>query len=60
MDAAGLWRRYRQYFCRVDSLELSLDIRRMRFDDSFLAWMEPAVQTAFKDEIDALDGHAQR
>jgi hypothetical protein len=44
----------------VDSLELSLDIRRMRFDDSFLAWMEPAVQTAFKDEIDALDGHAQR
>ena len=57
MDAAELWKRYRQYFCRVDSLDLSLDISRMHFDEAFLASMEPAMQKAFKD-MDALESGA--
>src|SRR5580698_895075 len=57
MDAAELWKRYRQYFCRVDSLDLSLDISRMHFDDAFLASMEPAMQKAFA-EMDALEAGA--
>ena len=54
MDAQDLWKRYRQYLCRVDSLELALDISRMHFDEGFLASMEPAVQRAFT-EMDALE-----
>jgi glucose-6-phosphate isomerase len=54
MDSAELWKRYSQYLCRVDSLELSLDISRMHFDEAFLAAMEPAVQRAFAD-MDALE-----
>src|SRR5712691_7291419 len=54
MDSAELWKRYTQYLCRVDSLDLSLDISRMHFDESFLAAMEPAVQRAFAD-MDALE-----
>src|SRR5229473_4829136 len=54
MDAVELWKRYSQYLCRVDSLDLSLDISRMHFDESFLADMEPAVQRAFAD-MDALE-----
>ena len=57
MDAAQLWKRYRQYFCRVDSLDLSLDISRMNFDDAFLTSMEPAMQKAFKG-MDALESGA--
>jgi glucose-6-phosphate isomerase len=54
MDAPELWKRYRQYHCRVDSLDLTLDISRMHFDEGFLASMEPAVQGAFT-EMDALE-----
>ena len=57
MDASELWKRYRQYYCRVDSLDLSLDISRMHFDEAFLASMEPAMQKAFKD-MDALESGA--
>lgn len=57
MDAAELWKRYCRYFCRVDSLDLSLDISRMHADDSFLASMEPAMQKAFRD-MDALESGA--
>jgi len=57
MDALELWKRYRQYLCRVDSLDLTLDISRMHFDESFLASMEPAVQRAFAD-MDALESGA--
>ena len=49
MDAPELWKRYRQYLCRVDSLDLSLDISRMHFDESYLASKEPAIQSAFTD-----------
>ena len=54
MDTQDLWKRYRQYLCRVDSLELALDISRMHFDEAFLASMEPAVQRAFT-EMEALE-----
>jgi glucose-6-phosphate isomerase len=54
MDAQDLWNRYRQYLCRVDSLDLALDVSRMHFDEGFLASMEPAIQRAFA-EMDALE-----
>src|ERR1700740_560567 len=57
MDAGELWKRYRRYFCRVDSLDLSLDISRMHFDEAFLNSMEPAMQKAFQG-MDALEGGA--
>jgi glucose-6-phosphate isomerase len=57
MDASELWKRYRQYYCHVDSLDLSLDISRMHFDGAFLASMDPAMQKAFK-EMDALESGA--
>ena len=59
MDAQDLWKRYRQYLCRVDSLDLTLDISRMHFDEGFLASMEPAVQRAFTD-MDALESRRHR
>jgi glucose-6-phosphate isomerase len=49
MDAAELWKRFCQYYCHVDSLDLSLDISRMHFDEPFLASLESAMQRAFKD-----------
>ena len=57
MDAVETWKRYRKYFCRVDSIDLSLDISRMHFDEAFLASMEPAIQRAFQD-MDALESGA--
>jgi glucose-6-phosphate isomerase len=57
MDASELWKRYRHYYCHVESIDLSLDISRMHFDDAFLASMEPAMQKAFK-EMDALESGA--
>ena len=57
MDAPELWKRYRRYFCRVDSLDLSLDISRMHFDEAFLTSMEAAMQKAFKD-MDGLESGA--
>jgi glucose-6-phosphate isomerase len=54
MDSVELWNRYSQYLCRVESLDLSLDISRMHFDENFLAAMEPAVQRAFAD-MDSLE-----
>jgi glucose-6-phosphate isomerase len=57
MDAPDLWKRYRQYACRVDSLDLTLDISRIHFEETFLASMEPAMQQAFRD-MDALESGA--
>ena len=54
MDAAALWKRYCTYFCRVESIDLSVDISRMHFDDAYLASMEPKMQKAFQD-MDALE-----
>ena len=42
----SLWDRYNQFFLRHESLGISLDVSRMRFDDAFLARMEPLAQGA--------------
>lgn len=47
MNAAELWKRYQKHSCRVDSVGLSLDISRMKFDNGFLQKMEPAISKAF-------------
>lgn len=47
MNPAELWKRYEQSLCRVDSLELELDVSRMHFDDAYLASMEPPIQKAY-------------
>ncbi len=42
-----LWQRYQQYLFLDDALELSLDISRMNFSDSFFASLEPKLQKAY-------------
>jgi glucose-6-phosphate isomerase len=54
MDSKELWTRYQAYSCRVDSIDLSLDVSRMHFDEDFLAEMEPHMHHAFAD-MDALE-----
>jgi glucose-6-phosphate isomerase len=54
MNAADLWKRYQQYLCSCPSIDLSLDISRMHFDDAFLERMEPAIQRAYQ-AMDALE-----
>ena len=54
MNARELWARYQKNLCKVDSVNLTLDISRMTFDDGFLAKMEPAIQKAYTD-MDALE-----
>ncbi len=47
MNATELWKRYQRHLCRVESIGLTLDVSRMRFDDGFLAKMAPAMDRAF-------------
>ncbi len=54
MNTDELWKRYQTYLCRVESVGLSLDISRMRFDDGFLTSMRPAIKTAYE-AMDALE-----
>ena len=54
MTPQDLWDRYQRYHCRVDSLDLSLDISRIRFDDGFFARMAPAMEQAYA-AMDALE-----
>ncbi len=44
----SLWDRYQHYFLRNDQLGFSIDVSRIRFDDSFLQKMEPLAQRAFE------------
>src|SRR5439155_4963163 len=44
---AQLWSRFQKYLCTVPSLNLSLDVSRMHFDEAFLGQMEPKMQKAF-------------
>tara|TARA_Y100001933_G_C19010091_1_gene568417 strand:+ start:1139 stop:2713 length:1575 start_codon:yes stop_codon:yes gene_type:complete len=53
----ALWERFNQSFCNCPSIELSLDISRIDFNDTFMADMEPRMQNAFV-EMDALEGGA--
>ena len=54
MTARDLWNRYQKYLCLVPSLDLSLDISRMSFDDGFFARMSPALDRAYTD-MDGLE-----
>jgi glucose-6-phosphate isomerase len=57
MNAADLWKRYQQYLCSAPSIDLTLDISRMTFDEAYLSRMEPAMQRAYA-AMDALEGGA--
>ena len=39
MSTLNLWKRYQEYACRVPTLDLTLDVSRMRFEDGFLKRM---------------------
>src|SRR5215218_2829342 len=54
MNANELWSRYRTYLSSIPAVGLTLDVSRIKFDDAFLAKMEPAVQKAYAD-MDALE-----
>ena len=47
MDSQQLWQRYNKYFRSYPELGMTLDISRMRFDDTFLTRMKPALENAF-------------
>lgn len=49
MDAAVLWQRYQDWLYYHPGLEFYLDISRMRFDDGFVARLEPMLAKAFAD-----------
>ncbi len=49
-----LWKRYKDTLCVAPSLDLSLDVSRMAFDDAFLARMAPAMEKAYA-AMDALE-----
>lgn len=53
-DSLQLWQRYQQYLFWDEALEMSLDISRMNFGDSFFASLEPRLQKAY-DAMDALE-----
>jgi glucose-6-phosphate isomerase len=57
MDATALWSRYQDWLYYHAGLEFYLDISRMRFDDRFVAQMEPKFERAFQ-EMTALEGGA--
>jgi glucose-6-phosphate isomerase len=57
MDAAALWQRYQDWLYYHEGLGLYLDISRMRFDDAFVASLQPKFEQAFKD-MAALEGGA--
>ena len=54
MNATELWKRYQRHLCRVESVGLTLDVSRMRFDDGFLDRMAPAMDRAYQ-AMDALE-----
>ncbi|MDD1421812.1 glucose-6-phosphate isomerase [Dolichospermum sp. ST_sed1] len=49
MDAQALWQRYQDWLYLHEGLGLYLDISRMRFDDAFVASLQPKFDKAFAD-----------
>jgi glucose-6-phosphate isomerase len=45
----SLWNRYHQYLVRHEGTGFSVDVSRVRFDEGFLARMEPLAQKAFSE-----------
>jgi glucose-6-phosphate isomerase len=54
---ASLWQRYQDWLYYHEGLELYLDVSRMRFDDGFVAQMQPKFTKAFAD-MQALESGA--
>jgi len=48
MSELALWQRYRENLCRIPSLDMTLDISRMRFPDGFFGQMTSPMQKAFE------------
>ncbi|MBW4695935.1 MAG: glucose-6-phosphate isomerase [Lyngbya sp. HA4199-MV5] len=57
MDAAALWQRYQDWLYYHEGLGVYVDVSRIRFDDGFVATMQPKLEQAFKD-MAALEGGA--
>lgn len=57
MDATALWQRYQEWLYYHPGLGLYVDVSRVRFDDAFVAAMQPKFDKAFKD-MAALEGGA--
>jgi glucose-6-phosphate isomerase len=49
MDAAALWQRYQDWLYHHEGLGFYLDVSRMRFDDDFVAELQPKFEQAFAD-----------
>jgi glucose-6-phosphate isomerase len=49
MSSQELWQRFCRQLCRVESIDLTLDISRMNLSDGELARFEPAMQKAYSD-----------
>lgn len=56
MDAAALWQRYQDWLYYHEGLGLYLDVSRMRFDDKFVATLQPKFEKAFQDMADLEKG----
>ena len=54
MDRQQLWQRFQDHLCVAPSLDLSLDISRMKFDDGFFERMRPKIEEAYQ-AMDALE-----
>ncbi len=48
MNAAALWQRYQDWLYYHEGLQLYLDISRMRFEDTFVATLQPKFDRAFE------------
>jgi glucose-6-phosphate isomerase len=57
MDAAVLWQRYQDWLYFHAGLGFYLDVSRVRFDDGFVAQLQPRLDKAFRD-MAALEGGA--
>ncbi|MEM6884515.1 MAG: glucose-6-phosphate isomerase [Verrucomicrobiota bacterium] len=51
------WQRFQQYYLSIDSLGISLDVSRMKFDDTFIEDLQPRITLAF-DQMNELEGGA--
>jgi glucose-6-phosphate isomerase len=54
MNSGELWKRFRDHLCVAPSLDLSLDISRMTFDDGYFGRMALAMEKAYA-AMDALE-----
>ncbi len=54
MNRQQLWQRFQDHLCVAPSLDLSLDISRMKFDDGFFERMRTKMEEAYR-AMDALE-----